>query len=149
MKCDAPGCPSDAFWEKNAKLVAGGSFRKTQGFLVCSKHRWRMMHYQSFDLPEGEKQSPRGEINYDIDITYRGAHNRTEYHRGKASEYDCVECGGAAEAWALIHQKSKYHFECEWRGKMTVASKSPWDYQPMCRSCHTNYDNKNRFGDEL
>lgn len=51
---------------------------------------------------------------------YARAHAAVRHAKGKASEHDCVDCGGQALDWSQIHDTD--------------------DYEPRCRSCHKKYD---------
>lgn len=57
---------------------------------------------------------------------YGANHMRVKYHRGKAAAQLCAGCcGRAGKDWALIHGRS---------------GADPFDYLPMCRRCHYQYD---------
>ena len=52
-------------------------------------------------------------------------HHRVTKTRGSASDYGCVDCGGAAEDWSTVNP----------------ASDDIWErFQPRCRKCHRRYD---------
>jgi hypothetical protein len=52
-------------------------------------------------------------------------HHRVTKARGAASEYACVDCGGAAEDWSTADP----------------CSDDVWSrFQPRCRKCHRRYD---------
>lgn len=82
-------------------------------------------------------------------VGYAGAHTRLKNLRGKASIYDCVDCGAPAVAWS-------YHYGCsEERRQETFDSgwfitSSPYclhfteHYSPRCTPCHASYDKARR-----
>jgi hypothetical protein len=52
-------------------------------------------------------------------------HHRVKKARGPASNYACVDCGGAAEDWSTADPSS----DDVWAR-----------FQPRCRKCHRRYD---------
>ena len=52
-------------------------------------------------------------------------HHRVKKARGPASNYACVDCGGAAEDWSTVYPS---------RDDVWVR------FQPRCRKCHRRYD---------
>jgi hypothetical protein len=62
---------------------------------------------------------------------YQAAHRRVVYLWGKASQYPCAHCGGAAHHWAY-----------DWTDPSSREDYShfPEFYMPLCRSCHRRYD---------
>lgn len=78
------------------------------------------------------------------DITYIGAHLRTQRVRGKASTHQCVDCGLPAQDWSLKSSPSRSlsgqasgGYECRY-------SPEPFDYEPRCKPCHAKYDRLTR-----
>jgi hypothetical protein len=57
---------------------------------------------------------------------YMTAHRRVAAERGKASEYDCVDCSQPAAEWSYVG--TGYY------------STDTSLYSPRCRSCHTIFD---------
>lgn len=70
-------------------------------------------------------------------VSYISAHRRVEMKRGKAREYECVDCGGPAEQWSYTG-----HAENEFTQGNLHYSGDPADYAPRCRHCHAVYDGK-------
>lgn len=70
---------------------------------------------------------------------YNGAHKRMLRERGSAKDYKCETCPKQARDWALWHDAED---QLTWivRGKELNYTHEPYDYMPMCRSCHTKYD---------
>ena len=72
------------------------------------------------------------------DATYQRYHRNLRNTRGPANRFMCVKCGKQAHDWAQLKNLSGF---------------SPWDYDPMCRSCHQKYDvtdeRRERIGDLL
>lgn len=58
-------------------------------------------------------------------VGYLGRHDRIYHRRGKASEYDCVDCGKQAEDWSQ---------------KKGTSGTNTEDYDPRCTRCHMRYD---------
>ncbi|MFD6640307.1 hypothetical protein ACFWDN_31325 [Micromonospora chalcea] len=76
-------------------------------------------------------------------LTYDGAHNRVKAQRGSASLYLC-RCGNQAEQWAYSHADYDQAHMAEGREAGMPYSTNPKHYAPMCRSCHTRWDNAHR-----
>ena len=108
---------------------------------------------------EIERQAVAGELAYDKPsikrdpTTYKSAHNRVRYYRGKPSQYPCVDCGGAATEWAYNNNTDSPYAQEGWHEKEHRKNKSgttrlvwstwsanPFDYDPMCSSCHRKRD---------
>lgn len=83
-------------------------------------------------------------------LTYDGAHSRVKGQRGSASGHLC-RCGDQAEQWAYSHADFKQRADPEGREKGRAYSINPDRYVPMCRSCHSRFDNEHRrlVGDNL
>ena len=60
-----------------------------------------------------------------VTLTYKGAHSRLFYVRGKASQHQCIDCSKQALDWSHIHGTDP---------------DNPDNYEPRCRSCHLTYD---------
>jgi hypothetical protein len=56
---------------------------------------------------------------------YFNMHRKIKYYRGRAAQYICIKCQKQAKHWAKVHGVSGF---------------DPWDYVPMCISCHHAYD---------
>lgn len=59
------------------------------------------------------------------DSAYVARHQRIYQARGRAVEYFCVKCRSRADDWAQVHG---------------TTGEDPFDYHPMCTSCHMRYD---------
>jgi len=55
----------------------------------------------------------------------RQLHGKIEIIRGKASEYNCVDCGSEAYHWTWIHNTD---------------DEDIYNYTPRCTNCHYKYD---------
>jgi len=64
------------------------------------------------------------------ELDYFGAHVRVRKVRGRANTHDCVRCGKQARHWATIHD--------------TPGRDPHKDFQPMCISCHQEYDQSHK-----
>jgi hypothetical protein len=69
-------------------------------------------------------------------VTLGSAHDRIRAAKGRAGEYDCVNCGRPARDWALRHDAEQTKTARNGR----VYSLNVDDYMPMCRRCHWHYD---------
>jgi hypothetical protein len=56
---------------------------------------------------------------------YRIIHRRKRRYDGKASEYECVDCGDPARDWSFEHDTDPWNLD---------------NYVPRCRRCHALYD---------
>ena len=93
-------CPQDCTCRKHNRPVC------PEG-CICGKHKGQIF-----------------EANYSV------RHARLHKERGRATDYECVDCDGPAEEWAQIH---------------TEDGLDPWaDYVPLCHQCHTEYDHESR-----
>ena len=83
------------------------------------------------------------------DVTYHAVHTRVRTLRGRASDYSCVLCGGAAAEWAYDHTDPSPRLQVlpAWGGaEMTVEySVDESRYEPRCRACHI-YGDRSRKG---
>lgn len=61
---------------------------------------------------------------------YGRAHRTIRFYRGGAWQYSCCGCRiKKARHWARIHE---------------ACGRDPWDYVPLCISCHAIYDGKGK-----
>ncbi|MFI7429265.1 hypothetical protein ACIBPB_19940 [Micromonospora sp. NPDC049836] len=83
-------------------------------------------------------------------LTYDGAHARVKNERGSASLYLC-RCGNQADQWAYSHADYDERADIKGREARKPYSTNPDKYVPMCRPCHTRFDNAHRrtIGDGL
>lgn len=68
-------------------------------------------------------------------ISYSGMHARLRADRGNASDHACVSCGNKAKHWAYNHTDPD-----EIQGEKGPFSLNINNYDPMCVSCHKNFD---------
>ncbi|MEV4492713.1 hypothetical protein AB0K04_21670 [Micromonospora coxensis] len=76
-------------------------------------------------------------------LTYDGAHNRVKALKGSASLYLC-RCGKQAEQWAYSHADYDERAMIKGREARKPYSINPDHYVPLCRPCHTRFDNAHR-----
>ena len=78
-------------------------------------------------------------------MTYLKAHELLFKARGKASGYKCVSCPKTAKFWAYQHTDPNESIDPEGR----PFSYNLEFYEPMCGSCHRQFDidNDGRVGD--
>lgn len=121
--CSVEGC--------EAKHIAYG---------YCGKHAAAFRRHGN---PLGKGQPGR---KRKAQITHAGAHKRVFYDRGKASEYNCVDCGNQAQEWSVRHDVSSECRQEGWcRGRdgkqvWVMWSTNSQDYDPRCKKCHRRYD---------
>ena len=73
--------------------------------------------------------------------TVGGAHKRIYTLWGKARQYLCIECGGAAQEWAYDGTDPTEQYACASNANSwTHFSSYPEFYMPMCRRCHKGRD---------
>ena len=72
-------------------------------------------------------------------VGYDAAHGRVRRARGKASDYACVDCGGAAAQWSYDHTDPAERTE-DLRGYLTAYSLDQERYVPRCVPCHKVFD---------
>lgn len=70
---------------------------------------------------------------------YNAAHGVLRKARGKATMFDCVDCGGQGQQWSYRH-------DC-WAERSNDRGKYPYcthveHYEPRCQDCHRTYDRK-------
>lgn len=70
--------------------------------------------------------------------TYEQAHRSIRELRGSAKEHLCA-CGASASDWAFQHTPDPLRSP-----KGRPYSENPFDYAPMCRSCHQSFDFENQ-----
>lgn len=104
---------------------------------------------QALGLTDRSDQMPAFDLAKPI--TYDTAHYRVARWRGRASIHQCA-CGATARSWA--YRKDSPHEQVGVThtkyGDIEVRfSPDPMDYDPMCQSCHTQFDVKNRARDFL
>jgi hypothetical protein len=72
-------------------------------------------------------------------VTYSAAHYRVRSARGEVTGFSCKVCGNGAVNWAYNHNSTQEVVEVV-RGCVVPYSENPEDYDPMCRSCHNDFD---------
>jgi hypothetical protein len=72
--------------------------------------------------------------------SYENVHWRVKAQRGRAADYPCVACGGAAAHWAYDHSDPNERRQ-EGGGPYSL---DIFRYQPMCVLCHNRMDTSRR-----
>lgn len=76
--------------------------------------------------------------------TFAAIHKRLTRTLGRASEHDCVDCGGPAREWSYNNadpDELTAEISGRTRGRFTVAySLDISNYDPRCTSCHRKFD---------
>jgi hypothetical protein len=111
-ECSVDGCAAPA---------------KSRGYCKQCYARW----LKHGDPTAGGAPRPQGEV-----LSYNGVHRRLREIRGKASEYNCVDCGGQAAEWSFCHDAEM---------QLVDPHGLPYspdldDYQARCARCHWAYD---------
>lgn len=102
-------------------------------------------HYMNWHYHHRAGRGFKGEINSTETPSYYTAHSRVRIERGHPKEYDCVECGGTAEEWALKADAEDIVFgSINGRAKVSAYSLNLDEYQPMCKDCHRAYDARHK-----
>jgi len=70
---------------------------------------------------------------------YSAAHERIRSAKGSASDYQCVDCGGAAAHWSYDHADPDERTSAVVKGNPAY-SLDPDHYDPRCVSCHKVFD---------
>ena len=73
-------------------------------------------------------------------VSYGSAHVRVSKARGAAREYDCVDCGGAAEHWSYDHADPDEVTGPSASGRLVPYSLKVDHYEPRCATCHRRFD---------
>ena len=73
------------------------------------------------------------------DVGYSGVHERLNRYRGHAQEHQCAHCGGPAVDWAYDHADPNEKVGVR-HGHELAYSTDPDHYIPLCRLCHSLYD---------
>lgn len=76
------------------------------------------------------------------DPGYAAMHARVRTDRGRAAEWNCVDCSGQATDWTLKYNASDRRQAGEGREQGSFYSINVWDYEPRCADCHKAYDAK-------
>lgn len=68
-------------------------------------------------------------------VGYAAVHARLRRGKGKASAFQCIQCGDQAKDWAYDHTDPDERFDAD--GPYSL---DPDRYHPMCRPCHLALD---------
>lgn len=119
--CAVEGC------DKPRKVARG---RTNSRF--CSMHHARRHRHGDVDVTHR-----LGEKDWTHSPTYRNAHKRIVTKRGRAADHSCVACGQQAAEWAYNHRDPDERID---PARGFPYSSNPDFYDPMCRKCHTAFD---------
>ena len=129
MLCDVAPC---------GKPVKVGLNGRPNGKGMCSMHYERTRKLGSpWSVSKVHRENGHNKPDY------RLAHRRIQQARGKASDYECVDCGSPAEDWAYNHsgigEREGYGHG---RGVNTLMrySVDAYQYEAMCKPCHKKFD---------
>lgn len=70
-------------------------------------------------------------------VNYREAHQRIQAAKGRAADYDCIECSGPANHWAYSYAEPSPKYVSP---KGQPYSDDPDAYIPLCIGCHRRFD---------
>lgn len=74
------------------------------------------------------------------DAGYGAAHDRVRADRGRAEDYQCTDCGGAARHWSYNHSDPDERHSDKPRHYGAAYSLDPAHYSPRCVPCHKRFD---------
>jgi len=113
-----------------------GCDRKMFGHGLCQMH-WSRYHKwgDPYYVEESARRGAHNSSWKNHDIGYGTAHERVRDQRGKASDYECSNCGSRAKHWAYDHEDPD-----ERLSEMGPYSVNPEFYMPMCVPCHKRFD---------
>lgn len=103
---------------------------------ICSMHRERLRTTGSVGTVAARHELPAD--------NYRTAHNRIALAKGKANEYQCVDCKRPAREWSYTGNAPD-ELEQPWvypHGAPALVrfSSDPNYYVPRCKGCHIRFD---------
>ena len=73
-------------------------------------------------------------------VSYASAHRRLWRLRGKAKDFECVDCPAKAEHWSLSKNAKNILWGDDDHGSVLAYSLDMGDYFPRCAQCHRFYD---------
>ena len=109
----------------------------------CARVHWALsycrLHYKRF-LQHGDPNMVVFAMRYGDDIGYEAVHAQLKRYRGRASDYNCVDCSGQAHDWSYDNR------DCNERTSPTGLKFSTdlAHYEPRCKPCHKTFDNTQR-----
>lgn len=78
--------------------------------------------------------------------SYEGMHHKVRREKGKATEHDCVDCGGPAHHWSLSAGAEEIIAQAaQNKDHRKKFSRNLDDYEARCRKCHSKYDLANEL----
>jgi hypothetical protein len=85
-------------------------------------------------IPQADRNYPTGPAHHGWveDPDYVQWHQRLRMWKGSASAHTCIRCGETAAHWAFTGQRNG--------GEVLPYSTNMDDYEPMCVSCHKQFD---------
>ena len=84
------------------------------------------------------------QINNYTETGYMGAHLRVRRIMGKASLWNCVDCGYIAADWSYNHSGEYERVATDKQNLGQPYSIDYKQYEPRCKSCHKKFDNKTK-----
>ena len=112
-----------------------GCFEKHKSKGMCANH-YHSYHHHGDPLKAPRRPVP--EIP-----TYRALHQRLTTQKGKASDLDCVDCGGQAAEWSYNHKDPNEFIQTKLWNENTIKCAYSIDldyYEPRCKSDHISFD---------
>lgn len=108
---------------------------RARGWCIGHYNRWLKYGTPGAALLE-RRTGPRHHAWATDTLTYSGAHLRVKARRGKATDYACVDCGGAATSWAYDHADPNQLVDERGRAYSGDVNR----YEPKCVPCHKTAD---------
>ena len=102
----------------------------------CDYHEYRVNKYGD-PLAQGTAKTGRKRIEVP---SYDGVHKRLMRDIGKASQFQCVDCGYQAEEWSYNGGCPNEHWELFPNGVWLAYTTDQSRYSPRCTPCHRKRD---------
>lgn len=88
-------------------------------------------------------QSKRLDLRKEM-VGYEGMHSRLRADRGRAAQYECMDCTKQATDWSLKYNAASVIKAQTGRAAGSLYSLDVNDYEPRCSDCHKKYDAKHQ-----
>jgi hypothetical protein len=139
MQCTANECQSEAtrlIGKRPGDQRGNPRSSVTEGVgPLCIKHYSRLIRTGSVDTVRPHPSGPDHVQWKGASVDYHAVHERLYRRRGRARDYPCAKCGGAASQWAYDHSDPDQL--CGPYGPYSVNLDL---YSPMCVPCHKRMD---------
>lgn len=122
-----------------------GCSTRADGLRWCKKHATRYRRHGDPEkfIPVDQRDMATGprNIHWTGDsATYSAVHQRIRKVRGRASRYQCVDCGEQAKQWSYNRSDANEKLGVAETPNPVPYSVSLESYVPRCISCHKKFD---------